>query len=125
MPAILLRANTDLVVVTAPAIALFPGEARTLIDYLTAGGNLLWLMDPGDLNGLEPLADALGLTPLPGRLVDANVERLNIEDPTVAMAERYPDHPLTRALSEPSLFPGAMAAFVLINPSRPGKRWSR
>jgi hypothetical protein len=102
-------ANTALVVVSAPAIAFFPGETQGLLDYLAGGGNLLWLMDPGDLYGLEPLADALGITPLPGRLVDANVARLDIDDPTVAMTESYPDHPLTRGLAEPSLFPGSLA----------------
>jgi hypothetical protein len=104
-----LPANTDLLVLSAPAIALFPGEAQRLKDYVAGGGNLLWLMDPGDLQGLEPLADALGITPLPGRIVDANVSRLNIDDPTVALVERYPEHPLTRGLGQPALFPGSMA----------------
>jgi hypothetical protein len=101
--------NADLLVVSAPAIELFPGEAQRLTDHLAAGGNLLWLMEPGPLRGLEPLADALGITPLPGRIVDANVRRLDIDDPTVAMVERYPTHPLTRGLGEPALFPGTLA----------------
>jgi hypothetical protein len=101
--------NADLLVVSAPAIELFPGEAQRLTDHLAAGGNLLWLMEPGPLRGLEPLADALGITPLPGRIVDANVRRLDIDDPTVAMVERYPTHPLSRGLGEPALFPGALA----------------
>ena len=102
-------AKTELLVVSATAIALFPGEAQRLTDYLATGGNLLWLMDPGDLNGLEPVADALGIAPLPGVLVDANVQRLAIDDPTVAMVEDYPNHALTRALTQPSLFPGSIA----------------
>lgn len=109
-------ANTDLLVVAAPAIELFPGEAQRLVEYLEQGGNLLWLMDPGDLNGLEPLADALSITPLPGLVVDANVQRLAIDDPTVAMAEHYPDHPLTRGMTEPSLFPGSVAYLPVVGP---------
>jgi hypothetical protein len=101
--------NADLLVISAPAIELFPGEAQRISDHLAAGGNLLWLMEPEALRGLEPLADALGITPLPGRIVDANVRRLDIDDPTVAMVERYPPHPLTRGLGEPSLFPGTLA----------------
>lgn len=102
-------ANTDLLVLSTPAIALFPGEAQRLTDYLAAGGNLLWLMDPGDLNGLEVVADTLGVTPLPGVLVDANVQRLDIDDPTVAMVDDYSDHALTRGLAQPCLFPGSLA----------------
>lgn len=103
--------NTRLLVLSTPAIALFPGEAQRLVEYLDSGGNLLWLMDPGDLGGLEPLAEHLGIERLPGRLVDANVRELNIEDPTVAMVAHFPDHALTGGLSSPALFPGS-AAFL-------------
>lgn len=108
--------EADLVVLSTPAIALFPGETRHLTDYLSSGGNLLWLMDPGDLNGLEALADALGITPLPGVLVDANVQRLNIDDPRIVMIEDYPDHALTRGLTSPSLFPGSLAFLPVAAP---------
>jgi hypothetical protein len=108
--------NTDLLVLSTPAIPLFPGEAETLVRYLERGGNLLWLMDPDDLGGLEPLADYLGITRLPGILVDANVRELNIDDPTVAMASNFPDHPLTRGLDVPALFPGSGAFLDLAAP---------
>jgi ABC-type uncharacterized transport system involved in gliding motility auxiliary subunit len=101
--------NAQLLLLSIPAISLFPGEADLLLGYLERGGNLLVLADPGDLGGLEPLMDRLGVEPLPGILVDANVAELNIEDPTVAMVADYPDHPLTRGLSEYSLFPGCVA----------------
>jgi hypothetical protein len=101
--------NTHLLLVSAPAIELFPGEAGLLVSFLKRGGNLLWLMDPGDLGGLEPLAAYLGIEPLPGLMVDANVSELNIQDPTVAMVADFPDHPLTRGLSAHALFPGAVS----------------
>jgi ABC-type uncharacterized transport system involved in gliding motility auxiliary subunit len=101
--------NTQLLLLSVPAIALFPGETEALIDYLERGGNLLLLADPGDLNGLQPLMDHLGVAELPGLMVDANVAELNIDNPTVAMVARYPDHPLTRGLSEHTLFPGSIA----------------
>jgi len=101
--------NTRLLLLSRPDIALFPGEVELLIAYLERGGNLLWLMDPADLAGLAPLAAYLGVEPLPGLLVDANVAELNIPDPTVAMVARYPDHPLTRGLSVHALFPGSIA----------------
>lgn len=101
--------NTRLLLLSTPRIALFPGEAKTIIRYLDQGGNLLWLMDPGALEGLDPVAEHLGIQRLPGELVDANVRELNIDDPTVAMVKDFPDHPVTRGLSGPALFPGAVS----------------
>ncbi len=108
--------NTGLLVVSMPAIALFSGEADRLLEYLEGGGNLLWLMDPGPLNGMEPVADALGIRPLPGKLVDANVSRLDIDDPSVAMVSVFPEHPLTRGLVDPALFPGTRAYLPIASP---------
>jgi hypothetical protein len=101
--------NTQLLLLSAPAVDLFPGEAKRLVEYLARGGNLLWLMDPGDLGGLQPLTAYLGIEPLPGLMVDANVGELNIQDPTVAMVADYPNHPLTLGLSVHALFPGTIA----------------
>jgi hypothetical protein len=101
--------NAQLLLLPTPDIPLFPGEAKALIDFLERGGNLLWLMDPGSLGGLDPLVAYLGIEPLPGILVDANVAELNIQDPTVAMVAAYPDHPSTRGLSNHALFPGSVA----------------
>ena len=71
--------NTDLLLITTPSIALFPGEAQALMEHVEAGGNLLWLMDPperpDDLLGLQPLADLLGIRTLPGQVVDAAAAR--------------------------------------------------
>lgn len=102
-------ANSDLLLLSTPEISLFPGEIEAVTRFLERGGNLLWLMDPEDLSGLEPVADYLGITRLPGVLVDANVGELNIDDPTVAMAAQFSDHPLTRDLNAPALFPGSSA----------------
>lgn len=101
--------NTGLLVLSTPAIPVFPGEVEALIAHIERGGNLLWLMDPGDLGGLEPVAEHLGIERLPGLLVDANVAELNVDDPTVALVRRYPDHPLVSGLSAPALFPGSLA----------------
>lgn len=101
--------NTQLLLLCAPAIGLFPGEAERLVDFLERGGNLLWLMEPGSPGGLESVAAFLGIEPLPGLMVDANVGELNIQDPTVAMVADFPDHPLTQGLSGHALFPGTLA----------------
>jgi hypothetical protein len=101
--------NLDLLLLSTPSIALFPGEAEALVSYLEAGGNLLWLLDPGPMNGLEPVAAALGLEPLPGQIVDAAASRLKLDTPTTALVEEWPAHPLGEGMDGPALFPGSIA----------------
>lgn len=101
--------NTHLLVISTPDIPLFPGEAGRLADYLNRGGNLLWLLDPGPLNGLEALADRLGIGILPGTLVDAAAAAFGLDSPAVAVISQYPKDPLSDGLKEPALLPGALA----------------
>ncbi len=101
--------NTHLLLVSNPSIPLFPGEAERLGQYLDRGGNLLWLMDPGSLNGLEVLADQLGIRSLPGAVVDAKAAELGVDTPAVAVIADYPDDPLASGLTAPALLPGAVA----------------
>jgi ABC-type uncharacterized transport system involved in gliding motility auxiliary subunit len=101
--------NTDLLLVSTPAVDLFPGEVDQLVDHVRGGGNLLWLMDPGGLGGLDPLARELGLRLLPGTIVDANARGMGIDIPTVAVVSDYADHPMTAGLKAAALFPGAAA----------------
>ena len=101
--------NTSLLLLTTPAIDLFPGEIQPLVDYLDRGGNLLWLMDPESVGGLDPVADRLGIERLPGTIVDANVRDLGIDTPTVALVGDYPAHRLTGGFGSPTLYPGAAA----------------
>ncbi len=101
--------NTHLVLVSTPGIPLFPGEAERLGQYLDRGGNLLWLLDPGPLNGLEVLADQLGIGILPGTVVDAKAAELGADTPAVAVIAEYPDDPLAGGLVAPVLLPGAVA----------------
>jgi len=108
--------NTHALLLSTPQIALFSGEVGRLLDYLDRGGNLLWLLEPAPWNGLEPLAAYLGVERLPGVVVDANASELNLDDPSIALVPRYPDHPATRSLQALSLFPGAAALRVAASP---------
>jgi ABC-type uncharacterized transport system involved in gliding motility auxiliary subunit len=101
--------ETDVLLVSTPAVDLFPGEVEYLVEYLRGGGNLLWLMDPGTLGGLDPLAQELGLRLLPGTIVDANARGMGIDTPTVALVADYPNHPMTAGLKAVALLPGAVA----------------
>ena len=106
-------ANTDLLVISTPSIPLFPGEAEAVVDYLQAGGNLLWLMEPdgveGDLMGLAPVATYLGIRPLPGVVVDAKAGELDLGEPTFAVIDHWPDHALGRDMQRPAVLPGSLA----------------
>ncbi|MBK1643640.1 ABC transporter [Thiocapsa imhoffii] len=101
--------ETRILILSMPRIALFPGVVEQLIGFIEDGGNLLWLLDPGPLNGLEPLSTHLGLTPLPGTVVDAAAAGLGVATPAVAVIAQYPEHPLTVGLDIPALLPGSLA----------------
>ncbi|HET6553817.1 MAG TPA: DUF4350 domain-containing protein [Dyella sp.] len=102
--------HTDLVVLASPELALPDGAVKALTDYLTNGGNLLWLTEPGndDLH-LAPLADALGIRVLPGVLVDGQGAALGLKDPRMLALGDYPKHAITRGFTLTTLFPQVSA----------------
>ncbi len=104
--------DINLLVIADAATRLLPGEVRLIRGYLDQGGNLLWLVEPGDLVGLEPLAEALGIEVLPGTIVDASTQLFGIDNPAFALIPDYPMHPLTRDISSLTLFPQAAALEV-------------
>ncbi|NJD08147.1 MAG: ABC transporter, partial [Methylococcaceae bacterium] len=101
--------NTDLLVIAGPTVNLLAGEVKLIQDYVAKGGNLLWLAEPGDLHGLAPLAQQLGLKFLPGVVVDASTQLFGIDDPTFALVAEYPPHAITLGFSAMTLFPKAAA----------------
>jgi ABC-type uncharacterized transport system involved in gliding motility auxiliary subunit len=101
--------NSALLVIASPQVELLEGEVRLIEAYVAQGGNLLWLQDPGSLQGLYPLAEQLGLNFLPGTIVDASTQLLGIDDPSFALVSRYPLHPITKEFQSLSLFPVAAA----------------
>jgi hypothetical protein len=101
--------DTRILILSTPRIPLFPGLVDQLTRYLEQGGNLLWLMDPGPLNGLEPLAAHLGLRILPGTVVDEAAAELAVATPAVAVIATYPDDAPWSGLSLPALLPGSVA----------------
>jgi ABC-type uncharacterized transport system involved in gliding motility auxiliary subunit len=102
--------HTDLVVLASPELALPDGAVKALTDYVTNGGNLLWLSEPtnDDLH-LAPLADALGIRILPGVLVDGQGAALGLKDPRMLALGDYPQHAITRGFQLTTLFPQVSA----------------
>lgn len=99
--------NTTALVIADPQISLFPGEVAAVIDYLRAGGNLLWLAEPDRDGGLASLAEYLGIRFHKGTVVDPTGRLFGIDNPTFTVITRYPAHPVTRDFNVVTLFPGS------------------
>lgn len=102
-------ANTSVLVLASPRVELLPGEVALLQDYVTRGGNLLWLTEPDAPRSLVPLADSLGILALPGRVVDATSAMFGVENPSFVVVTGYPNHPVTREMTMVSVYPEAVA----------------
>ena len=98
------------IVIASPQVDFLAGEVNVIVNYIKAGGNLLWVQEPGDsLHGLEPLADLLGINFHPGTIVDPTAQMMNVNDPSFALITTYPSHPITRDFQYMSIFPKAVA----------------
>lgn len=98
--------NTTALVIAGPRSRLLSGEVKAVEEYVKRGGNLLWLIDPGPLQGLEPVAEQLGVELQPGVIVDP-ASQLLAGDPTALVATRYGSHPIVRNFNETTVFPQA------------------
>lgn len=99
--------NTAALVIASPQSSLLPGEVKLIQDHVNAGGNLLWMADPGSLAGLEPLAKTLQVNWLNGTLIYPDYEILGTQNPAIALVMQYSDHPINYAQSEITVFPFA------------------
>ncbi|MBX2882828.1 MAG: GldG family protein [Granulosicoccus sp.] len=104
--------NVSTVVIAAPQDKFFPGEVASIIDYVSRGGNLLWLIDNGAFAGLKALALELGIDLAEGIVIDASSEAWGADSPTFAVIDSYPEHPINTGLTSPVLLPEARALLV-------------
>lgn len=98
------------IVIASPQTDFLAGEVKLLTDYVKAGGNLLWIKEPGEsLFGLQPLADYIGVRFHPGTIVDPTAQVMKVNDPSFAIITTYPSHAITRDFQYISIFPKAVA----------------
>ena len=134
--------NSKLMVIAAPVHEYLAGEIEQIKRFIERGGNLLWLVDPGELQGLKPLATLLNLALHEGLIIDNNPElrqTLNIQHPAIIPVTEYYPHIITNTIRYNTLFPLARGISPLsdeagINKnnnwqaealfSSPGKSWS-
>lgn len=108
-------ADVSVLLLTQPQTELLPGEADKIKRYLARGGNLLWLIEPGALHGLQPVAEMLGLSLTPGVVVDPAAKELGFAQST-AVAAQYGLHPVTAQFDLITIFPHARAIGVNDDP---------
>jgi hypothetical protein len=104
-------ANASMLVITHPQTKLMPGEVKKLLRYIDSGGNLLWLVDAEPLRGLEPLAEKLSLTVMPGIVIDPAAQDMNAPL-NWTLGTGYPPHTVTRNFDLITVFPDARALSV-------------
>jgi len=98
--------NTRVLVISQPQVDLMHGEVDKLLRYIRRGGNLLWLIDPGSLHGLEPLAEKLGLQLSPGTVIDPSAVSMNAPA-SWSLGTSYSPHAITRNFNLITAFPAA------------------
>jgi ABC-type uncharacterized transport system involved in gliding motility auxiliary subunit len=106
--------NTSVLVIAGPRVKLLPAEVKQVEQYLARGGNLLWLLDPGPLQGLERVAESLGLELQRGVIVDPASQLATGSSPTfiVGNPERYGAHPVVQGFALTTVFPEAAGLAV-------------
>ena len=110
--------NTKLLVIAAPENDYLAGEIKQLEKFINNGGNLLWLADPGELQGLDKLTTSLGLQLQDGVIVDNNPDlrqTLNIQHPAFIPVTEYFPHIITNTMRYNTLFPLARGISPLTN----------
>lgn len=98
--------NGAMLVIASPQVDVSAVEAQKIKAYIEGGGNLLWLLDDVDLNGLEDIAQYLGLELTPGVVLDMSSSQYGA-DPKVSFASAYAEHPITKNFMLRTLFPEA------------------
>ncbi len=99
-------ANASLLLIANPQVELQGAEVQKIRHYLQQGGNLLWLIDPEPLRGLQPVAELLGLVLGPGTVVDPTLQPRNAP-PVFASATSYGRHPVFGDFQLNTVFPYA------------------
>jgi ABC-type uncharacterized transport system involved in gliding motility auxiliary subunit len=93
-------------VIASPQVDVSEIEAKKILAYIEAGGNVLWLLDDNNVHGLKIVADYLGLSVSPGIVVDKTATQYGA-DPKVAFASFYGEHAITKNFMLRTLFPEA------------------
>jgi len=95
-----------LLVIASPQVNVSKVESNKIVNYLRAGGNILWLLDDDNLKGLENVAEYLGLNVSQGKIIDPSSSQFGANE-NVSFATFYGDHPITNNFMLRTLYNGA------------------
>jgi ABC-type uncharacterized transport system involved in gliding motility auxiliary subunit len=99
-------ADAQALVVAGPVAAFTDGEAKLLKEWVEKGGKVVAMVDPGTQSGLESAFEAWGIHLGKDEVIDPEAQ-----NPEVAIAQSYAEHPITQPRSSPfalaTIFPVA------------------
>ena len=110
--------SNGMLVIASPLSRYLPGEVALILDYLTRGGNMMWLTEPVSDDGLKAVELELGVMRSPGVVVDLASQNLAVDRPDFAVANHYSPHQATQGFSSITLFPQASALQL-----QPNREW--
>ena len=98
--------DAQALVVGGPVAAFTDGEAKLVKEWVEKGGKLVAMVDPGTQSGLESAFEAWGVHVGKDEVIDPEAQ-----NPEVAIAQTYAEHPITQPRSSPfalaTIFPVA------------------
>lgn len=100
--------NTKVLIIAGARNAYLGGELKIIEEFVNNGGNLLWLRDPAKQNYFTSLDDLLGISLVPGVIIDANTKLrilLGIKHAAVIPVTEFHKHSITEQLKTHLLFP--------------------
>jgi len=107
--------DAQAVVVAGPAAAFSDGEVKLLKDWVEKGGKLVAMIDPGKPTGLESVFEGWGIHVGNDEVIDPEAQ-----NPEIAIAQSYADHPITQPRSSPfalaTIFPVARSVSRVAKP---------
>ena len=89
-------ADAQALVIAGPVAALSDGEVKLVKEWVENGGKLVAMVDPGSQSGLEAAFEAWGIHVGKDEVIDPEAQ-----NPEVAIAQSYADHPITAPRTSP------------------------
>lgn len=116
--------NTSALVIATPTQSLLDSERDRIREYVEAGGNLLWLVDPDSPPSLEAVSALLGIQWLEGTVILASYAKVGSGSPVEFFATRYPASNVIPTFSSITSYPLARALRYGTTTTRSQAAWT-
>lgn len=100
--------NTAILIIASPKKTVLKREVQEIRNFISKGGNVLWLMEPGGLRGMDRIAEYLDIEFHPGMIIDLNAALVTGSVYQIAISQ-YGKHPVVRGFRERTRFYHARA----------------